>query len=126
MAEEIQHASVVVPNSIMVSTLLNGALGFATVIAFAYAVQDLEAALDSPLGKSNFVFLYVYQQGVGSTGGPLAVGIIIVFMGIWSSTANMASASRMLWTFCRDRAVPGWKIFIKVSAQSTTRFWSAD
>ena len=115
MSEEVQHASIVVPNSIMVSMFLNGALGFAIIIAFAYSVQDIEASLNSPVGQASFASLDIYQKGTGSISGAVTLGAIAVFMQMWSNTANMASASRMLWAFCRDKAVPGWSFFLRVS-----------
>lgn len=114
MSEEVQHASVVVPNSIMTSMFLNGVFGFAIIIAFAYATLDVNAALESPPGQASFASLYIYQQGTGSTAGTLVLGAIAVFMQFWSNTANMASASRMLWAFCRDKAVPGWSFWVRV------------
>ena len=115
MAEEIRNASVVVPNSIMTSTIINGALGLATMITFMYAVKDIDGALNSPTGLDNYVFLDICLQAVGSVGGAVALGVVVNFMLLWSAAANSASASRMLWAFCRDRAVPGWSVFTKVS-----------
>ena len=126
MAEEIKSASVVVPNSIMVSTMLNGALGLATMLAFVYAVQDIDNALESPVGLANYAFLDICYQAVGSVGGTIALGVIVNFMLVWSAAANSASASRMLWAFCRDRAVPGWTFFTKVKHCRIQPGWLRD
>jgi choline transport protein len=114
MAEEIKNASVIVPRSIMVSMGLNGAFGFAILLAVLYALGNIDDVLGSPTGLAGYPFLEILRTGVGSVSGAAAMGAVITFMQIFGNVADMAAASRMFWAFSRDRAVPGWSFFVEV------------
>ncbi|RWA12218.1 hypothetical protein EKO27_g2898 [Xylaria grammica] len=113
MSEEIRNATRVVPRAIMISIVLNGALGFAMMVAYLFCLGDLDAVLESQL-TLGYPFLYVFQTGVGSTPGAAVMGLIIVILGVCSTVGVLASSSRMLWSFARDRGVPLWRHFVKV------------
>jgi choline transport protein len=98
----------------MVSMGLNGAFGFGILLAALYAMGDIDAVLGSPAGLAGYGFLDILQTGIGSLGGAVAMGVVITFMQIFGNVADMAAASRMFWSFSRDKAVPGWKFFLKV------------
>ncbi|KAI0893406.1 putative GABA permease [Annulohypoxylon nitens] len=118
MAEEIKNASTVVPQAIIVSIGLNGVLGFAMMIAYLFCLGDLEAVLDSEV-TLGYPFLFVFQTGTKSTPGAAVMGLIIVVLGISSTVGAMASSSRMLWSFSRDRGFPLWKIFVKLERRTS-------
>lgn len=113
MAEEIRNASTVVPQAIIMSIVLNGVLGFAMMIAYLFCLGNLEAVLESQI-TLGYPFLYVFQTGTGSTPGAAVLGLIIVVLGVCSTVGVLASSSRMLWSFARDRGIPFWEYFIKV------------
>ena len=117
MSEEIKGASVIVPQSIMASMALNGAFGFAILLAVLYALGDIKDTLNSPAGLAGYAFLDILQTGIGSAGGAAGMGVVIIFMQIFGNVADMAAASRMLWAYSRDKAVPGWSFFVKVRLQ---------
>jgi choline transport protein len=121
MSEEIKNASVVVPRSIMASMALNGALGFAILLAAVYALGNIDDVLGSPTGLAGYSFLDILRTGVGSVGGAAGMGAVIIFMQIFGNVADMAAASRMLWAFSRDKAVPGWSFFVQVSFTPVVR-----
>lgn len=112
MSEEIKNAALNIPRAIMFSLYLNGALGFAMVVAFMYALGDLGDAIDTPTGYSVFPIL---TGAFNSSGGACAVVALLAFMQTFSTTSAMAAASRQLWAFSRDRAVPGWSFLVHVS-----------
>ncbi len=73
-AEEIEHASSVIPRSMCYSVLINGALGFAMCIVLLFCLGDINAALATPTG---FPFIEVYKNGVGSAiGGTAMVNLL--------------------------------------------------
>ncbi|KAI0814706.1 putative GABA permease [Xylaria sp. FL0064] len=113
MAEEIRNASTVVPQAIIMSIVLNGALGFAMMIAYLFCLGDLDAVLESQT-TLGYPFLYVFQAGTGSTAGAAVLGLIIVALGVCSTVGALASSSRMLWSFARDRGIPLWEYFIRL------------
>lgn len=111
MSEEISNASVAVPQSIMLSVLINGSLGFAMLIAVLFCVGDIDAALASPTG---YPFMQIFLQATGSVAGTTVMCSIITVMGICTSVGMLASASRQFWSFARDRGIPGWRLWSKV------------
>lgn len=113
MAEEIKRATIVVPRAVLISIILNGILGFAMLMAYLFCLGDLNAALESQ-ATLGFPFLHVFWTGTGSNTGAAVMGLIIVILGVCSTVGVLASSSRMLWSFARDKGVPLWRYFIKV------------
>ena len=103
MSEEVKNASVIVPRSIMA---LNGIFGLGILLAVVYALGDIDAALGSRTGLVGYPFLDILKNGIDSTCGAARMGAVIIFMQIFGNVADMAAASRMLWDFSRDKAVP--------------------
>lgn len=112
MSEEIVNAEVVVPRSIMLSVLINGSLGFAMLLTTLFSLGNIEKALNSPTG---FPFLEIFLQATDSVGGTATMGAIVTTMGICTSVGMLAASSRQLWSFARDRGVPGWRLWSQVT-----------
>ena len=115
MSEEIQGAAVVVPRSIMVSILLNGSMGFGIAIALLFCLGDIDAALETPTG---YPFIEIFYQAVQSVAGASIMTAIILTLAVCATVGTMASASRQLWSFSRDRAVPGWRYIQRVNSKT--------
>ena len=111
MSEEIQGAATVVPQSIMFSIVLNGSMGFGMVIALLFCLGDVDAALNTPTG---YPFIEIFYQAVQSRTGASVMVSLIVVLAICATVGTMASASRQLWSFSRDKALPGWRILQRV------------
>ena len=114
MAEEIQNAAVVVPWSMLTTTVLNGSLGFAIVIAVLFVTADITAALASPTGALGYPFMQIFYDATGSKAGSSVLIAIMIVMDIASTIAFIATASRLIWAFARDRGLPGWRTVSKV------------
>ncbi|GIJ86412.1 hypothetical protein Asppvi_005300 [Aspergillus pseudoviridinutans] len=112
MAEEVRNASVAIPRAILLSVLINGALGFGMLIAVFFCLGDLDAALASPTG---YPYMEIFRQATNSTSGALGMTSILLIIGVCSVIGMLAATSRQFWSFARDRAVPGWRIWSKVS-----------
>lgn len=111
MSEEITNAPVAVPRSIMLSVLINGSLGFGMLIAMLFCLGDIDKALESPTG---YPFMQIYLQATGSVAGTAVMCSIITTMGMCTSVGMLATTSRQLWSFARDRGVPFWRVWSKV------------
>ncbi|KAH7320646.1 putative GABA permease [Stachybotrys elegans] len=118
MAEEIRNASVVIPRAVLTSIGVNGVLGFAMLMAYLFCLGDLNAALESS-ATLGYPFLWVFWNGTGSNRGAAAMGLIIVALGVCSTVGVLASSSRMLWSFARDRGVPFWRTFIQLDKRTS-------
>jgi amino acid transporter len=78
------------------------------LIAILYCIGDIEAALSTPTG---FPFIEILTQGTTSIVGGTALSALLVTMFTFSTLGVVASASRQLWAFSRDNAVPSARFF---------------
>ena len=106
MSEEIQNAAVVVPNAIVFGIVLNGLLGFGIALALLFCIGDIDAALHTNTG---YPFIEIYNQAVQNTTGAALMTSIVITLSLCATVGIVVSASRQLWAFSRDRAVPGWE-----------------
>ncbi|KAL8779351.1 MAG: hypothetical protein Q9194_001486 [Teloschistes cf. exilis] len=106
MAEEIHGANIVIPWCMLSTTLLNGVLGFAMLVALLFVTVDIDSVLESPTGALGFPFMQVFRDATGSRGGATAMICIIIIMMICASIAFLATSSRIVFAFGRDRGLP--------------------
>lgn len=117
MSEEVRQANVVVPQALLYTICINGALGFAMVIALLFCISDVEAAVKSA-ETLFYPFLQIFESAVKSTTGAcLMVGVVLV-LAIASCISTYASASRMMWSFARDKGLPFDKHLVKVRCRA--------
>ena len=120
MAEEIRNASAVVPWAIMTSTLINGALGFAMLVAILFSLGDASLVPTVILGTSfGFPFIQVLLDATRNIPGTAVMASIVLVMGISSTVGLLASASRLLWAFSRDRSMPFWTVISQVDGRTS-------
>ena len=106
MSEEIHNAALVVPRSMMTSIFVNGALGFAVLLVTLFSVGHVEEALKTP---TDYPYMQIFLDSTGSVAGASAMVSIITVMEYSANIGILATASRMCWSFCRDRGLPGWQ-----------------
>lgn len=121
MSEEISNANVVVPRSIMLSVLINGSLGFGMLLTTLFCLGDIGKALHSPTG---FPFVQIFLDATDSVGGTATMVAIITTMGICTSVGMLAASSRQFWSFSRDRGVPGWRLWSRVTEEKAVPVYS--
>jgi amino acid transporter len=80
MSEETVNPSVVVPTSILLSLCINGACGFAMVIAMVFCMGNLDDAMASGPGMLGFPYMYIFQQATNSRAGATVMSAIIVLL----------------------------------------------
>ena len=117
MAEEVRNADVTVPWSMVITTLINGAFGFGIVIAVLFVTVDVESVLESPTGLLGYPYMQIFYDAVGSKGGATGMSVILLIMTVCGTIAALATASRLIWAFARDRGLPFWRHVSKVSPQ---------
>jgi choline transport protein len=103
MCEEIKNASTVLPRSLLISIGINGTLGFAMLIAILFCIGDINNALSTSTG---FPFIEIFLQATNSPGGASAMTAIVLSMLTMAGTAFLTAASRLMWAFARDNALP--------------------
>ena len=115
MSEESLNAALVVPRSIMISIFINGALGFAVLLVTLFSLNDVERVLKS---RTEYPYMQVFLDSTGSAAGAAAMASIITVMAFSANIGILATASRMCWSFCRDRGLPGWQLLQHVREKS--------
>lgn len=119
MAEEASNANVAIPRAILLSVLINGTLGFTMLIATLFCMGDVKAALTTPTG---YPFIEIFHQATNSISGALGMSSILLIIAVATVIGMLAATSRQFWSFSRDRGVPGWRLWSKVSLFSLSVF----
>lgn len=114
MAEEIQGADSVVPWCVVATSVLNGILGLGTLLAMLYVTVDITAVLQSPTGILGFPFMQVVLDSVGSYAGATVMISIVIAMFVFAVIAFLATASRIVFAFGRDKGLPFWRLMSSV------------
>ena len=112
MSEEIRGAATVVPQTMILSLIINGVLGLAALVATLFCIGDVDAALASTTG---YPFMEIFQSATGSVGGAAFMSVILFIMQTFAAIGLVAATSRMFWAFARDRGLPGWQYLSRVS-----------
>ncbi|KAL8752072.1 MAG: hypothetical protein Q9184_005860, partial [Pyrenodesmia sp. 2 TL-2023] len=114
MAEETRGADYVIPWCVVATSVLNGILGLGTLLSMLYVTPNIEAVLDSPTGKLGFPFMQVVLDSVGSYAGATVMISIVIAMFVFAVMAFLATASRIVFAFGRDKGLPFWQTMAKV------------
>ncbi|KAK3329253.1 amino acid/polyamine transporter I [Apodospora peruviana] len=114
MSEEIQDAARVVPRALVYSAIMDGVLALGMIIATLFCIVDLDGAIAAQ-SEIFCAFLEIFRVGLRSSQGAVAMGCIIVVLGISSVVGICASASRLMWSLARDRGCLGDKHLVKLN-----------
>ncbi|MCJ1319621.1 hypothetical protein MMC15_004957 [Xylographa vitiligo] len=116
MSEEIRGAATVVPQTMILSLIINGVLGLAALVATLFCIGDVDAALASTTG---YPFMEIFQSATGSVGGAAFMSVILFIMQTFAAIGLVAATSRMFWAFARDRGLPGWQYLSRVNPNTS-------
>ena len=142
MCEEIKNSSIVVPQALLTGLFINGVLGISVTLVLMiwceaavlstmldtltpYSMGDIDAMVASQ-ETLLYPFLEVFDQATNSPAGSAVMAAVIVTMGVSGTVGALASASRMVWSFSRDRGFPYWEIFVRVGAYLLDQGWYSD
>ena len=102
MSEEVRNASRDVARSMLLSLAINGCLAFGMLLAILFSATGL---MDfDPTTQPSFVDIFVHA--VGSKSGATIMTSILISLEFFSALGCLAAASRMTWSFARDRGMP--------------------
>lgn len=97
----------------MVWTLvLNGSTGFVMIVTLAFCVGDIDKVLASTTG---FPFIQVFLNSTGSVPAATGMTIVIMIMQFCAAISNVATTSRQIYSFARDKGLPFSDFFATVS-----------
>ena len=104
MAEEVNNASLTVPWMMVLTIVLNGAIGLMLMLTYLYSIQDVQAQIVN--STAVYPFLDVFEHAVGSKAGAIAMTVPFVILSMCVAINAMAAASRQAWAFSRDEGLP--------------------
>jgi amino acid transporter len=110
MSEETRAASRAAASGMVMSVVVSVVFGFILLVAVTFAVPDVQGTLDA---GANAV-IYIWTRSMNDTWAEFLL-LIAVIAQFFCGTASVTSASRMMFAFSRDRAVPGSRLWRKVS-----------
>jgi amino acid transporter len=110
MSEETRQASRASALGMVMSVVVSVVFGFILLVAVTFAVPDVQGTLDA---AGNAV-VYIWTESLGETWAEFLLFIAVVAQ-LFCGTASVTSASRMMFAFSRDRAVPFSTLWRKVA-----------
>jgi amino acid transporter len=109
-AEETQQASRAAAVGMWTSVFVSMIFGFILLVAVTFAIPDTQGALDN-IGA---VVPWIWAESMSQNWSEALLFICVVAQ-FFCVTASVTSASRMMFAFSRDRAVPGHQLWRRVS-----------
>ncbi|WP_232666378.1 amino acid permease [Pseudonocardia sp. TRM90224] len=110
MSEETRQASRTAAIGMVMAVVASVVFGFILLVAVTFAVQDVDAVS----AAGGLAPIVIFTGALGEDVTKLVLLIVCVAQ-FFCGTASLTSASRMLFAFSRDRAVPFSGIWRKVA-----------
>jgi amino acid transporter len=110
MSEETRQASRASALGMVMAVVVSVVFGFILLVAVTFAVPDAEG---TTAAAGNAV-IYIWTESLGDTLAEFLIVIAVVAQ-LFCGTASVTSASRMMFAFSRDRAVPFSAVWRKVA-----------
>jgi amino acid transporter len=111
MSEETRGASRAAALGMIWSVVASVVFGFVLLLVVTFAVPDVQGTLDA---KGEAV-IYIWTEATSDAWAEFML-LIAVGAQLFCGTASVTSASRMMFAFSRDRAVPFSRLWRRVSA----------
>jgi len=110
MSEETKKASRAAAWGVVMSVVMSVIFGFALLVAVTFAVPDVKGTI----GAGAFDVTYIWQNSMSTTWAEFLLVIACVAQ-FFCGAASVTAASRMMFAFSRDGAVPGRQFWRRVS-----------
>ncbi|GGW47806.1 amino acid permease [Streptomyces lucensis JCM 4490] len=116
LSEETSHASVAASRGIVRAIWVSWVAGFVLLAGLTFAIQDYDATRTT---DTRVPPAQIMLDGLG-TGGASALLLVVITAQLFCGNAEVAAASRMVFAFSRDGALPGSHLWRKVSDRTQT------
>ena len=87
----------------MWSIVVNGSTGFIMLVTFCFTLGDLDSILQTPTYSP---LVQVFFNTTNSYAGSSVMTTVIIITLIASAISTIATCSRQLWAFARDKGLP--------------------
>ncbi|MBV6695674.1 amino acid permease [Kitasatospora aureofaciens] len=113
LSEETTNAQIAAPRGIVRSIWVSLLAGFVLLAGLLFAMQDYGATAGATVPPAR-----IFLDAVGESGAK-ALLLIVIGAQLFCGSAETAAASRMIYAFSRDGALPGSATWRKVSGNRT-------
>ena len=110
MSEETRSASIGAAWGMVMSVVVSVIFGFILLVAVTFAVPDDKGAL----AAGTYIVTYIWQTSMSTHWAEILLFVAVVAQ-VFCTIASTTSASRMMFAFSRDGAVPGHNLWKRVS-----------
>ncbi len=112
MSEETRSASRAAATGVVMSVVMSVIFGFILLVAVTFAVPDVTGTINA----GAFDITYIWKTSMSTRWAEFLLLIACVAQ-FFCGLASVTAASRMMFAFSRDGAVPGGQFWRKVSRQ---------
>lgn len=116
LSEETTQAQVSAAKGIVHSILWSWVAGFVLLAGLTFAIQDYAGTVGSATGVPP---AQIFLDALGE-GGAKALLLVVIVAQLFCGNAEVAAASRMVFAFSRDGAMPGSALWRRVSGRTRT------
>jgi amino acid transporter len=117
MSEETQNASRSAARGVIMSIVVSAVFGYILALGVTFAIQNLGATT----GAGTFAVKQVYLDALGKKTAEVML-FITVGAQLYCGMSSITSASRMMYAFSRDGAVPGHRLWRRLNHQRVPAF----
>lgn len=103
IAEEIEDAGETLPKSVVWSVYLNMGMGFLMAVTLSFCLGDVQDILKTQTG---YPFIQIFFNATKNLKATNVMVTIYILTLTSSAISVLATASRQIWSFARDRGLP--------------------
>ena len=111
MSEETTNASRSAARGVIMSVVVSAIFGYILALGVTFAIQDEKTTA----AAGGFAVKQVFLDSLGNSAAK-AMLFICVGAQFFCGMSSITSASRMMYAFSRDHAVPGWQLWRRLNA----------
>jgi amino acid transporter len=112
MSEETRKASLAAAWGMVMAVVVSVIFGFILLVAVTFAIPDVTN--EDLLGAGQGIVTLIWTESTSTRWAEFMLFIVVIAQ-MFCTIASVTSASRMMFAFSRDRAVPGHQLWRRVS-----------
>ncbi|PGH02180.1 hypothetical protein AJ80_08903 [Polytolypa hystricis UAMH7299] len=120
MCEETQNPHLEVPKAIVLSVVAAGVTGLAYLITILFVLPPIDILLAVANGQPIGL---LFKTVTGSAAGGFGLLFLIMGIQLFAGIGALTAASRCTYAFARDGAIPGYRLWRKVSKRLDVPLW---
>jgi amino acid transporter len=112
MSEETQDPGRTAARGVIMSIVVSAVFGYILALGVTFAIQDFKTTG----AAGTFAVKQIFIDSLGTTTAKVMLAIIVGAQ-FYCGMSSITSASRMMYAFSRDRAVPGHQLWRRLNGQ---------